>query len=235
MPPPPPGAAARARRPRPASSSRCPRSLAVLERGQQPALALSPVLEVLVDLRRRVLDQGPWPGQSSSRSSRAQALQRVDVGGQRAAVGRDEARAVAQHQVAAEADLPPAGSRRGRVACPGVGRTSNGPDASRLHPRPRGRPSRARRRARAAVSSPTPTSPNSNGAPSMGTPAEWSACECVSSTPAMPPRSSAAARTASRCDSSAGPGSITYAGPSPDHVCVRALERHRPRIRARRS
>ena len=48
--------------------------------------------------------QGPWPGQISSISSAWTQAQRVHVGGERAAVGRDEGRALAENEVAAEAD-----------------------------------------------------------------------------------------------------------------------------------
>ena len=47
----------------------------------------------------------------------------------------------------------------------------------------------------------------------------------------MPPRSSAAARTASRCDSVGGPGVDDVGRVGAHHVGVRALERHRPGIR----
>ncbi len=51
--------------------------------------------------------QGPWPGAIRSISSACRSAQRAHVGGQRAAAGRDDGRAEAEHQVAAEADAGP--------------------------------------------------------------------------------------------------------------------------------
>ena len=80
------------------------RALAALQGGEQAALAHLAVLDVLGQLRRRVGDPGAVAGTDQLDRLGLEQAQRVHVGGERAAVGRDEGRALAEHQVAAEAD-----------------------------------------------------------------------------------------------------------------------------------
>ncbi len=79
-------------------------ALAAVEGGEQAALAHLAVLDVLGQLRRRVGDPGAVAGADQLDRLGLHAAQRVHVGGERAAVGRDEGRALAEHEVAAEAD-----------------------------------------------------------------------------------------------------------------------------------
>ena len=70
----------------------------------------------------------------------------------------------------------------------------------------------------ASAVSPATSSPSAGRAgstPSSSTPPMWSRWEWVTSTVPMPPRSSAAARTASMWPASSGPGSITITGSRP--------------------
>ena len=79
-------------------------ALAALEGGEQAPLAHLAVLDVLGELRGRVGDPGAVAGADQLDRLGLEQPQRVHVGGERAAVGRDEGRALAEHQVAAEAD-----------------------------------------------------------------------------------------------------------------------------------
>ena len=125
----------------------------------------------------------PWPGQSTSRSERAQAPQPVEVLAQPAG---DEHAALAEHGVAGERGA--AGDEHEVVV--GVAGDGEHARAGRTCRRRavRGRPA-GRRAARAA----------------RATPSAWSAWSCVSAIPPAPPRAATSAATASRCASSAGP------------------------------
>ena len=112
------------RRPRRARAA-VPRSLAVGERGEQLALALEAVLEVLRDLRPRVGHVGAVAGAEHVGVALEDRPQRVQVGGQRAAVRRDEARAAPRIRSPLKRTRR-ARSRRGRRRGRG-GMTSNGP------------------------------------------------------------------------------------------------------------
>ena len=76
------------------ASSASAGALAALEGGEQAALAHLAVLDVLGQLRGRVGDPGPVAGADQLDRLGLQQAQRVHVGGQRAAVGRDEGRAL---------------------------------------------------------------------------------------------------------------------------------------------
>ena len=69
--------------------------------------------------------------------------------------------------------------------------------------------------ARTSPSSRARVDPTSTGPPSISAPAVWSMWAWVTSTPPIPPRASASARTRSTWSRSAGPGSITQAGSDP--------------------
>ena len=95
-------------------------------------------------------------------------------------------------------------------AWPGVATTVSGPKAS---PSPR-RTSAAWRLAPTGGSVPA-------AAFRSAMPSAWSAWSWVSAMPPIPPRSRASARTRSRCEASAGPGSTTQQGSRPtSHVFV---------------
>ena len=122
------GASARGRRPRPrraaarASARRPPARRAAPARASSRCSTYSAIFAAGSSI------SGPWPGASSSRSSAPTRSQRAHVVGKRAAVGRrrHDRRAVAEDQVAAEADALGRRSRRGRTAWPGSGSRSNG-------------------------------------------------------------------------------------------------------------
>ena len=92
------------------------RAAALAERRDQAALAIQAVRDVLVELARAASHTGgPWPGQSTSKSSRsAQPLERQQVAGHRARIGADEDAALAQHGVAGEAGAGARSARSGR-------------------------------------------------------------------------------------------------------------------------
>ena len=111
---------------------------------------------------------GPWPGQSKLWVGRPQALEGLQVGRQRAPVGWNEARAVAEHQVTAEADVADQEADViGRVA--GGRHDLEGADALGLAG---DRDWAAGVSASPDASSAAPTSPKSSGASSIGAAAE---------------------------------------------------------------
>ncbi len=179
------------------------RALAALEGREQATLPHLPVLDVLGQLRRRVLDPGPVAGADQLDRLGLHAGQRFHVGDQRATVGRDEGRALPEHQVAAEADpVRRRAGRRGRRRGRGS-RSPAAPRAPRRRPggRPRASAPRRRRRPPGAAVRAWPRPHGRHG---------W-----LRTTTPIPPRSSAAARTAARWPASSGPGSITAQGPDP--------------------
>ena len=169
-----------------------PRALAGFERGRQLALAVEAMLDVLVDLGRRVGDPGSVARESST-VARAQALERVEVGGQRAAVGRDEGRALAEDEIAAEADVAQK-EEDVVVAVPGRGH-----DLERAHASGPFATVMATAGAGLARGLVTGSDLAEQQGPQPARRRSGRACEWVSRTPAMPPRSSPASRTASRC------------------------------------
>ena len=86
------------------------RARARLERRDDPALALQPVRDVLVELRGRIVDDRPVAGVEPLQPERAQPPQAVQVLAQRAAAGGDEHAPLAEHRVAGER-----GARRRRT------------------------------------------------------------------------------------------------------------------------
>ena len=194
---------------------------ATVERVDQPPFALEPVLEVLAQLRLRIPHHRAVPGAEGIELQRLQATQRIEVGGQRAAARRDEHAAFAEHRVAAEHD--PAGQQRDMVG--GVARRLDHLEraepvtvlAARRPARGRAATAPRTRLAQAAVRAATGAPERSR---SSGTACEWSRWLCVSTMPAIPPRSCAACHTRSTCAGSAGPGSITHAGAPISHVFV---------------
>ena len=169
-----------------------------VERGHDPALALEPVRDVLVELGAGVGDLGAVPGVEPLQPEPAQPPQAVEV------------RPRARRRPASSRTLPtpstaspvnasaPVTNTRWSAAWPGTCRTVKGPNAS---------PSAS------GGSRPTGTSPSR--ARSGSTASAWSGWSCVSAIPPAPPRSATAAASASRCSSSAGPGSTTHAGSRP--------------------
>ena len=132
---------------------------------------------------------GPCPGHSASSSQRLQAPQRIEVGGQRAAAGRDEHAALAEHRVAAEHDA----ARQQRDVVGGVARRRDHLERARAGHRPRSTTSGSRPGsdgssnpsvARAAVRAATGAPERSR---SSGTACEWSRWLWVSTMPAIPP------------------------------------------------
>ena len=112
----------------PPSSSSSVRAPAC-QRRDDPALALQPVRDVLVELRRRVLDDRPVPRVEPLQPERPQPPQPVEVVAQRPAPGRDEHAALAQHGVAGERAAARRRTRGGRRrdparAAPRTARTS---------------------------------------------------------------------------------------------------------------
>ena len=137
-----------------------------LERGHEPPLAVEPVRDVLVELRRTVPDRRPVAGAQHREVERAQPPQAVEVGASRPIRG-DEHAALAEHRVAGEGARP-ATNARWSAAWPG----------SREHAAA-GRTRRRRRRRRRADT--TGTSPSR--ARSASSPSAWSAWSCVSAIP----------------------------------------------------
>src|SRR4051812_40008008 len=73
-----------------------PRALALVERDEQLALAVEAVLDVLIGAGDGVVDVGPMAGAEQLRAQLAHRAQRLEQRRQRAAVGWDEARALAE-------------------------------------------------------------------------------------------------------------------------------------------
>ena len=121
----------------------------VVERGDQQALALEPVVAVLLELRVRLADRRPVARADEVQVEPQQPVQRREVAAQGARIGRDVDAAVAEHGVAAEED--PAGDE-GQM----IGRVPGRRDH-------RERPERPRRR-RAGPSRPA-TWPRRPGSP----------------------------------------------------------------------
>ncbi len=80
------------------------RALALGDRGDEAALAHQAVLDVFGQLRRRVGDPGAVPRGDQVEVLRLQEGERIHVGGEGAAAGRDDGRAEAEDEVAGEAD-----------------------------------------------------------------------------------------------------------------------------------
>ena len=175
---------------------------------------------------------GPCPGQSASSSQRLQTTQRVEVGGQRAAAGRDEDAALAEHRVAAEQRRLPASSETWSAEWPGVAITWNGPEPVavlqhdvRLEAGQRRllEPSAARAAVRAATGAPERSAQLRHRLRVIEVVVRQRRCPRSRPAPAPP------ATRRSTCAGSAGPGSITHAGVA-DQPRVRARERHRPGV-----
>ena len=93
----------------------------------QPPLAVEPVLQVLAQLRLRIPHDRAVPRAQSVELQLLQASQRLEVSGQRAAAGRDEDAALAEHGVAAEQRPRPPAARRGRRSGPASRSPGTGP------------------------------------------------------------------------------------------------------------
>ena len=78
----------------------CPPSSAAT----QPALALEPVRDVLLELRGRVLHRRAVTGEERSELARAQPAEPVEVRGQRPGVREHEHAALAEYRIAGECD-----------------------------------------------------------------------------------------------------------------------------------
>ena len=178
------------------------------ERVDEPALALEPVRDVLVELGGGIGHGRAVPRAQDIERERAQPAQRGQIAGQRARAGRHEDAAGPQHRIAGEAHRP----RHEREV---VGRVPGRRDR-RERPEASPSPSTTSRAGAAAATGAGPAA-----ASSASTASVWSRCEWVSATPPSPPRAPTSAATASTCPAARGPGSTTHAGPRPStHVFV---------------
>ena len=213
-PSPPPGAARGGRRTRPPASRAARERSPRVERAEQPALAHLAVLDVFGELGRRVgRSRARGPGRSAPAARPAGSAQGVHVGGQRAAVGRDEGRALPSTRSPLKQTPSALRKQTWSAAWPGVARARRPPCSSPSPGRTTGgAPDPARRLGQPAA------------------PSAWSPCAWVRRTVPMPPRSAAAARIASRWRGVVGAGVDHRAGARAVEVGVGACQGHRPRV-----
>ena len=186
----------------------------------EAALAVQPVVEVLVELGVRVEHERPVARADDREVHGGEALERAQVAAQRARVGRDEDAALAEDGVAGEAAPRPATKARWSGAWPGVATTVSGPTVS---PSPT-RASAPAKRAAATVGTPPAAAQRLDAAGVVGV--------VVGQRDAADAAAVGRRRRgrASRCAASRRAGVDDPARVAPDEPRVRALERVRPRV-----